>query len=490
MNPVRQVVHVLRKDLRQQLWFAAGFLILAVGAVLRVGGLAVPVVATEFGTFSMVLLAMLAAAAAVQGDAPTDPTNFWATRPIDPRAVLGAKLALGALLLGVAVVAQWSALALVRTPLGEVAEFTIPGALSLAQWVIGAMVLGAVMRDLKSLAIALPLAVIGGVLATALLDAPLRMILVMTGPALKFLWPVAALALLGWLFLTRDTSWYIRAAGTVLMALVPVTLMVPDLGFTIGRLPAPADDAPRITGSVILPDSAARRAGVSGFDLRVRVHGARPGWKFRLTRAEMVLTLADGRVVRAGPTTDLHDLTPDAVTSGEVFIPVPMPAVREAVVSGVREVVLQGDVTASELRVVDTLPWRRGASAARDGVRVTIGKIAGTGDEPRLGVRVGMLVRDRSYFIVGRGGGLRDWRVILVNRRTGEVVPLRSFTSEVGPFGLVLPERNYQEVYAEYQIPDSTPNATRIDDAWLREAGVVVQVERGRGSYPVVWGSR
>lgn len=493
MTPLAQVVHVMRRDLRQHLGFAIAFALLVVLAVMRSGGVVVPGAGSELGVMPLVLLAMLVAAAAVQADAPLDPTNFWATRPLDPRAVLAAKLGVALLLLAVAVLGQLAALAILGVAPGDMGMWTTDGALSFAQWVVAAMVLGAVTRDLRTLAIALLGGAVGGVVLTVVLDAPLRMILVAVSPALQLLWPVAALALLAWVFMTRDAAWYVRAAGVALMVLVPVTHMLGDVGLSLRRRLPEAPALPRITGRVLLPDLVEQAAGVSGFTLRVRVEGARPGWKFRLTGAQMVLTLADGRPIRVDGARDQHDLTPDSATSGEVFIPLPSPTVRDAVRNGVRDAVIQGQVIASEMRVVDTLPWRKGATVTRDGMRVAVEKVEGPGGAPRLGVRVGGVIRDRTSFVVGQARSAMETHFSLVNRRTGEVVRLQNRMAEYGPSGLVLPQLAYREVYAEYEpLPGwamRTPHAVRVDDAWLRDARIVVRVETVRGGYPVVWGS-
>ena len=104
----------------------------------------------------VVLFGMIVVASFVQGDSPIRADAHWATRPIYPSAVLGAKCALAVIVvIGVPAIGQLAGL-LVR----HVAVRDLPGALGAealeyGRWLLIALVVGALTRHLHGFIVAL-----------------------------------------------------------------------------------------------------------------------------------------------------------------------------------------------------------------------------------------------------------------------------------------------------------------------------------------------
>jgi len=96
MTTIGQVWHLAKRDVSQLRWWLLGYLVLSMATTLT----AMQIVENEWqgGTtlFAPVLwlLGGVIAALMVQSDAPANPRAFWASQPIDSRAVLMAKLSL------------------------------------------------------------------------------------------------------------------------------------------------------------------------------------------------------------------------------------------------------------------------------------------------------------------------------------------------------------------------------------------------------------
>lgn len=482
MNPVRQVVHVLGRDLREHRWLALCFTALVAIAVARVTGVSIPGAVGTLAALFLIAIGVLLAAAVTQSDSPGDPTNFWATRPLAPRSILAGKLAGFLLLTLLAATGQGIALSLLDLPLRDLIEWTALPSLLFLEWLIAAALVAAVTRDLRTTT----LVVLGGLLLYILvmnvLETQFREGLRRAGPPLRVLWPFAAVALLAWVFGTRRITAARRAAAYLIAFLLPVSVT------SASRGPEPAPVAgpsvPRVHGEVLLP-----REGDEA--LRVRVSGGAAGWGFQLTNTRVVARLADGRSVIIGGQGDSHTLLREAGTR-EVRIPLFQgdSITREALRVGVRDVAVHGLVKTTETRVVDTMPLRVGAAAARNGIRLRIVQLRDSSGQLRPRIVSSSVSRESRTFELGSGsGGART--ATLLNRRTGEKVELFAQTSGTGSAWLVLPT-GYEELTMEFAITPALgkrPPAP-IPDEWVSDAMLILSTEVSRGSYRVVWGAR
>ncbi len=143
MTTIGQVWHVARKDVTQWRWWLVGYAVLAVVTTLTASQIVpnAPDGMTTLFAPALWLLGGVIAALLVQSDAPANPRAFWASQPIETRALLMAKLSLAGVVI------------LLPPLLGEIAAlryFGITGdefgsLLSRAVWVYGGWLLLAML---------------------------------------------------------------------------------------------------------------------------------------------------------------------------------------------------------------------------------------------------------------------------------------------------------------------------------------------------------
>src|SRR5215467_1014042 len=108
MSIVMQIGHVLAKDLRQARWPIAAYLAIVLVATAHSLVWSAPFSdALDLTVIAVVVVGVLSVASAIQADSPTQANAFWASQPLAPAAVLGAKLMLAAVIIvGSALIGQ------------------------------------------------------------------------------------------------------------------------------------------------------------------------------------------------------------------------------------------------------------------------------------------------------------------------------------------------------------------------------------------------
>ncbi len=156
MKRSEQVAHVMNKDLRENRWSFGVYIalsVIATGSAVRFGqngpaiGIAMPL---------LVLFGMIVVASLVQCDSPIRADAFWASRPLDPAAVLSAKFTLTVIaVIGIPLLGELIALITNATPRSELPAAIVASAWAYWKWLLLALVIGAVTTDLKSFLVAL-----------------------------------------------------------------------------------------------------------------------------------------------------------------------------------------------------------------------------------------------------------------------------------------------------------------------------------------------
>lgn len=228
MNAFAQVRHLLLHDLRQQrlrvVMFAA-LVTLATGAALTFAMRSTSWLDTT--PWSALLFGVVLLASAVQTDSPYRPDAFWVSRPIQPAALLGAKLMLALVVVAIPVAGLTGTLAYMGFPTGDLGVSVGKSSLDYASWLLLGMAIAAVTRDIRSF-----INVAVGLLVLFVFGS---MVLFRRngsnfGSNESATWVAAALifvgplAVLGLVYLKRDAVRMARAVGGVLLGLWLVVL--------------------------------------------------------------------------------------------------------------------------------------------------------------------------------------------------------------------------------------------------------------------------
>ena len=152
-----QVRHVLTKDIREAGWPLGIYVALVLLASAQaMEWLTSSVEILQVLALLVVLFGMVLAASIVQSDSPIRADAFWATRPLHASAVLVAKLSLGVIVIvGPPLVGQWGGLSEHGITGRTLAAMLGDSAAIYAQWLLMAMVVGAVTPDIRTFIVAL-----------------------------------------------------------------------------------------------------------------------------------------------------------------------------------------------------------------------------------------------------------------------------------------------------------------------------------------------
>jgi hypothetical protein len=170
MNWLGQALHVARKDVAQARWTVGAYALLIGGGislvlqVLPSGRL----LSSEAATLLLIPLGMFALATVVQADSPLESDAFWATRPLHPLAVFGAKLLVaGVVLLGAGLLGQLVVLLAHDVPRADLLPLLGDTAVVYAPWLALAALAAAVTKDARSFIVTVIFAVLAmGTLVT------------------------------------------------------------------------------------------------------------------------------------------------------------------------------------------------------------------------------------------------------------------------------------------------------------------------------------
>lgn len=504
-----QVVHVARKDVRYARWLVAAYLLVVVVATLVAAGWLGPQEASYLGSLLVMGLGLLLLGTTVQADSPARTEAFWASRPLDPSAVLAAKLLVAALLvLGLPLVGQAVALAAHDLPAERMPALLLESAVAFGGWIAVAGAVAAVTPDLRSFGVVLLLLVfsesmLGGVVSALTGWSP-GTALPMAGTIVI---PAAWLLLLGHQYLTGSVlrgRWLVAALALVVLLLPPSAS---------ARL-TPSAASPPAAGEVqeaIRPEevriSALHRRPGNRVDVGISFGGLKPAHHYRLL-SPVVLVSREGEAVRVGleerPARTGLSRTPPPLDgewtwlSGEPRQPdsyrqmlsLELSPSQRALLSrpGTR-VVVRADLEVLRATVVGSLPLRGGAALAGGGRRIRVLTVENSPQGPLLELSGSILASDRAP--QGSGAMVIDpWSApapVLVHRGRREALALDLTTGSGGGGGLVLPGARTTTMTGEFaasrgRSPGSWP---AVDEEWLREAELVLFRWVSVGSYPV-----
>lgn len=497
MTPMAQVVHVLRKDLREHRVRTMLFVAVVAVALSRALGFAMPVDPTLIALVTF-LVGMAIVGAPVDADPPTDPRSFWATRPVAPAAMLGAKLAFMALLTLIAALAQAVAVASFDLPLATAAHYVARPSLIFASTLLAVLVVVASTNDVRA-RLLLVLAVVVAIPAGGQL-------LVSNGgppgwlqPTASIAGPMVMVATLLHFYRSRPSGWIPPALALVVLLFAALALLRRPGPVEVPAYPASVQRAELIMS--VPPESPTVRDG----KVRVRMSAVQPapGWQYNLRSPTLVVTLASGREISLAGDANFMNLggdsgplpLPRGVTAmrdpgepigwREVGLPV-RPQDRDAEGQAIMQVTLTGNMLVTVMRVVDTIPVRVGATHAREGIRSVVDSLTIAGGRPVVVLRAeGLLKPDdgsrvfpfTSYF--GRAYSLLG--------PDGERVPLNQVSTQASSGGLVLPTGAFGQAEVRLEPRDAAPGAalTFRDSTWVSGAKLLAQEPRPQGSYPV-----
>jgi hypothetical protein len=463
-------------------------------------------------------------ASAVQGDSPTRSDAFWASHPFRPSAMVGAKIGFALMLLALALIGQAIGVRSYDVHGLALLPYLITSASFFGAFVLAAMVVAALTRDLRSFA----LAVIGLVVVAMILSIvdgnsrrPLsRDVTVM----LQLLGAAAGLVVLGWLYRTRDGRLRTRLTG-----FVAATLALLMTGET------PAETFNEMTPATVerIPlrlQLAPKDARIDGAFLRLDlvVPTIPPGLRLTLLGPVALVHLRDGSVLRVPMATnvaigsavamgnavvvvnssdianmpvdlgrtpislmprmsDVHWVGDSTTREWHTALGIPLTAKqRRLIEAGAASIVLEARVLVRESLAETTMPLVVGSELVRSGGRVRIEQWTHDPGEPALTLHVSTIARSSLLRIHGTTPWERGVEYALLNPVRREALPLHRQSLSTGIDGLVLPGANMESATARYVLPsDMRSPESAVDDAWFRDARLLIVSQVPRGSYPV-----
>ena len=459
MRWLSQVGHVAAKDLRQSRLVLALFLVAVVMATLD--AVLPNTIAHQFNSLGMSLVVLAGAAAAailVQADSPSRSDALWATRPLEPSAVLAAKFALVATLV-VGLPALGEIFGLVAF---GVSSTIIPGIVrhSLADygiWLLIAMILAALTADFRSFIIAMVAVVILLFVAQALLG--IDRVGERVPVFVPLLGATLGVGLLGYLYRRHDaprTTWIVGAVAVVASY---TFLLLSSESATARPITPPSDQA-----RLVLTESA-----VSVQDrlliLNIRADNALVSRSLTFIPDTVLLRLRDGSrlqlVPRSGPVVMHVSGIPGApharqmtflpdLQSRSSFAVVLTDEQRLAVMRGVSAIEVAGRMSVQEPRITASIPLVVGASVSERGSRNRILSVQSTADSMVVVLEQSTVAGAQRPFIYTADPdapvGMAVWpRFAAVNAARGEAVSLENRNSSGGAGWIVLPGASVQD---------------------------------------------
>lgn len=499
-----QVRHVMMKDARESRWLLGTYIAVAAVATTHALGWFDVSQVLEVSMFVLVLFGMIVSASLVQSDSPTKSNVFWTSRPFDPSAVLCAKIALvGIVVFAIPVFGQWAALASYGVRGSALASMLTTSALAFSLWLLIALIVGAMTRDLRTFVVALvvtPVALIffaglifgseSGVSPNWIKEA---LVVVAVGGGAAFLY----------LLYRRRDSWRRMLAASVLLVACSLAAL---------SAPSPSDAATemeltpgkeRFAAEVMnMPDLTKR----GEMQLRVRIDGAPRGQSITLLDPTVTIAWAKDSVARL----PMHNsfslstasLPAQSTISGsdalhpmrnDVSFGVPIPdSLRAAVAGGLRRVWIDGRLFVRTPQFVAAAPLRAGASLATNNRRIAVTKWShGFGD---------VLVEAKTVSLgdgsspPGRLASIAstEYRLAVASASHDRVIPLEQRSSQSGSLFLVLPGVSFNSGIASFHAArrDSVPSDTWFENAqlllidWKTVGSYRVHVEAARDTTP------
>ena len=503
MTWLAEVRHVLAKDVRQFRWMVAVYLAFVLAAMVRSAGwAALDVLGSGLAPIAVVLSGMIIIASTVQTDSPIRENAFWATHPLRPSVMAGAKVGFAMLLVAMGLVAQAVALGAYDLGGADTAFLLVATASATMSWLIVAMVIGAITRELPSFlltVIALP--VLGYTLVMVfmqLLPPQGSQTIVLpdsAGAGWRWLALLGGIGIVAWLYRWRDGRRRTRAMAVVVAALALYT----------ATLPFPDDDdaLPSVPEDLSLALEV-DEDGTRGSEMQLRVTGpvASSAVARRFEPREFTIRLRNDSTLRLDPSML-------AVFGGNFSVPPvpPIPGVRwidhpaESVIShsmllrlpydgapvrvdDITTVSIAGRMILSEPRTLARMPLRVGAEVVNDGYRIRVDRWTPTVPELPLAIAVSVVHVAAMRPVPG---SLQEQALsaAIINERRGEGFVLQQRGTGSGSDGLVLPGVPARALELRYDRSSGARPSSLPDADWLRDAELLIFREVPVGAYPM-----
>lgn len=519
MTNVRQSLHVMAKDLRESrlpLGLFAAITTIATATAVKPGWVE-HISDSSIIVLLLPLFGMIVVASFVQGDSPTRADAFWASRPLNPAAVLAAKVTLTlGVVFAIPLMGQLAALLAHHAEADVVRGAMAESAWEYAKWLLIALVVAAVTRDLKSFLVTIaviPVAAIALILWT--FTASQRVTpgsaSSATGSAVRTAarhwgsWGLIALGVIGcaallvYLYRTRDTRPRTWVAAFVVLFLIELTP-----GPALPRAGIPDSDATvqRTTFAVDMDHLNGYSSGnAAHYALQLTPDSLPPLQRLSILRGIAQFRGNNGNVVtqpldqaRVDMTHTVHALkglkwlsdrqSNDRIIGTGV---VETDSLRSVFDSGLAHLTVDGRVLVRVPGPADTVELRVGSTISRGGTTAVVSNWAFARGKAMLTFRISSLPAEFSGF--QSSSTEEDVEFSLVNEARSEAVALSPRGGSSSGGWLVLPgvqistgEQKFETVesYTRPGIADAP-----IPDAWFRGACLVISHWVPVGSYPI-----
>jgi hypothetical protein len=497
-----QVAHVAMKDVRQARVLLFVYIAAVAWATRDALKLMGPDSASPEGAMLFVVaLGMFVVAVLVQSDSPTRSDALWASRPFDPSAVLAAKLFVAvAIVIGLPLVGQFVALFAIGAATERIPNLLLVAAWSYALWLLAAMLVAALTRELRSFA--LVLVSVGLFLLIAVSEALKGrhfFVGVRTQEIVTYVGAIGTTALVLALYRTRDTRLRTWVAGVAAATAMLSSTVVPWSGWVPSSSAATAEVEAVTRRAVVHAELVDRPGGArqEWLRLRVRTEGATATERFGLSVSSATIYLSNRSTLRvpiedAGPYAAALEAQPfGRSTRGPIIaahgyeVGGKLSTVQQAAVgAGFDSVTIDGRVTVSERRVLGGMAFAEHATLQFDVARLEITYLNRSADTVRLAMKIFSVDRSDAESMA-LGFNVPD--LTLVNETRGEELAFRSGGGGGHGGALVLPGNEAYVSSAGYDTAPFLPAGHRfvVDDAWIGAARLVVSKWMASDSYPV-----
>ena len=515
MSTLHQALRIARKDLVEARWLGLVYVALVAMATVHVARAASlgPMDDPQMPMVFVVMAGMLFVATVVQADAPARADAFWAARPFQPSAVLAAKLLVMLVVTGVGLLGQ----AIVITAYGlhgtALATRLPPSAGTYALWLLVAMLIASLARDLKTFVTMTVCIVIAPGWATIVLLSPTTLdtqgaatigVTVNASPAsvallraAAWLGTIGCILLLLWIYRTTDLRRWARTASIAAAACGLLAAMNPPWiasawtsswnKSSFGVSPTPGIARAAVSTAFVL--SATDPANDS---LVIRATPPSPDARLTVLSTDVAITLKDGSTIHvAGPSSgDLvrPELPGVRWVSGSADSAhglttslSPIPRARDAMARGITRVSISPWIAASVPHVIGSMQLANGSLFVHDGLTARIESWSYGSGDGIVDLRISSMPRGNYT------DPSDDLEYALINDVRHEALPLfRRRAVGGGSNSLVLPGDSARTNVFELSTRADTSGALEArDPTWFRSARLVL-IDKGElGTYTV-----
>ncbi|MDB4913797.1 MAG: hypothetical protein JWM95_1441 [Gemmatimonadetes bacterium] len=474
MSFIAQVWHVMRKDARQ----VRVLLLVYVAAVAASAEHAIaptdinPLL--EMVVLLLFVLGMLVAAGLVQADSPTRNDAFWRTRPLRPMAVLAAKVVtiIVAVLL-LAAVAQAMVLTILAVPFRAAVPLVGNSARIYATWLLVAVIVASATRDLRTFVVTLMAGAFATLVSISLIGAPkFQLALSHVELPLRLLGAAGGIIFVVHLYRGHDIT-----RRTLLCGVFPViALLLPMFAAAPGT---PESELAGTSTAHLKLDLEAGSTPVRP-EVRIRVEGAEAGKRYRIRSGVVVFHQHGKDTLQIKLPEELVELDRDSV----VNFPIGDASRLQAPVDSI---VLTGTLIVEAMASGDTLRYRQFSTAARDGRRVTITKVAPFFDDALLVLTTTRVEEGSTPVANGGAGDDGASTARLVNTVLHESIPLHRMRGGTSSRSILLSGVSLSESSDTYKAGplDRFSRGRTVDAAWLKDAYVELTRWVLEHKYPV-----